>query len=88
MHVVKLLPPQLSHEDHTNGVDFTPAGTKQRCDAGYAHTKAVLVREPWADQCDPLLGATPRRRGVQGTCCRVREGQRRPFYRQRAALSR
>ncbi len=56
MHVVQLLAPQLSHEDHTKDVDFSPAGIKQRWDAGYAHTKAVLAREPWVGQFDPLSG--------------------------------
>ena len=56
MHVVQLLAPQLSHEDHTKDVDFSPAGIRQRWDAGYAHTKAVLEREPWVGQFDPLSG--------------------------------
>jgi NTE family protein len=56
MHVVQLLAPQLSYEDHTKGVDFSPAGIRQRWDAGYAHTKAVLAREPWVGQFDPLSG--------------------------------
>jgi len=56
MHVVQLLAPQLDHEDHTKDVDFSPAGIRQRWDAGYAHTKAVLAREPWVGQFDPLSG--------------------------------
>ncbi|SDJ63905.1 NTE family protein [Bradyrhizobium sp. Rc2d] len=56
MHVVQLLVPQLDDEDHTKDVDFSPAGIKQRWDAGYAHTKAVLAREPWVGQFDPLSG--------------------------------
>jgi NTE family protein len=56
MHVVQLLAPQLDHEDHTKDVDFSPAGIKDRWDAGYAHTKAVLAREPWVGQFDPLSG--------------------------------
>ncbi|SIO48794.1 NTE family protein [Bradyrhizobium erythrophlei] len=56
MHVVQLLAPQLSHEDHTKDVDFSPAGIRKRWDAGYAHTKAVLAREPWVGQFDPLSG--------------------------------
>ena len=56
MHVVQLLAPQLSREDHTKDVDFSPAGIRQRWDAGYAHTKAVLAREPWVGQFDPLSG--------------------------------
>jgi NTE family protein len=56
MHVVQLLAPQLSHDDHTKDVDFSAAGIKQRWDAGCAHTKAVLAREPWIGQFDPLSG--------------------------------
>jgi NTE family protein len=56
MHVVQLLAPQLDHEDHTKDVDFSRAGIQQRWDAGYAHTKAVLAREPWLGQFDPLSG--------------------------------
>ncbi len=56
MHVVQLLTPQLSREDHTKDVDFSPAGIRQRWDAGYAHTTAVLAREPWVGQFDPLSG--------------------------------
>ena len=56
MHVVQLLAPQLDYEDHTKDVDFSSAGIRQRRDAGYAHTKAVLAREPWVGQFDPLSG--------------------------------
>jgi NTE family protein len=56
MYVVRLLAPQLDHEDHTKDVDFSPAGIRQRWDAGYVHTKAVLAREPWVGQFDPLSG--------------------------------
>jgi NTE family protein len=56
MHVVQLLAPQLAYEVHTKNVDFSPTGIKRRWDAGYAHTKAVLAREPWVGQFDPLSG--------------------------------
>ena len=56
MHVVQLLAPQLDREDHTKDVDFSPSGIQRRWNAGYAHTKAVLAREPWAGQFDPLSG--------------------------------
>jgi NTE family protein len=56
MHVVQLLAPQLDREDHTKDVDFSPSGIQRRWDAGYAHTKAVLAREPWAGQFDSLSG--------------------------------
>jgi NTE family protein len=56
MHVVRLLAPQLDREDHTKDIDFSPAGIRQRWEAGCAHTKAVLAREPWVEQFDPLSG--------------------------------
>jgi NTE family protein len=56
MHVVQLLAPQLDHEDHTKDVDFSPASIKERWDAGFAHTRSALAREPWVGQFDPLSG--------------------------------
>ena len=56
MHVVRLLAPQLTREDHTKDIDFSPSGIMQRWDAGYRHTKAVLERQPWIGEFDPLSG--------------------------------
>ncbi len=56
MHVVRLLAPQLDRETHTQDIDFSPTGIMQRWDAGYAHTKMVLERSPWAGEFDPLSG--------------------------------
>ncbi|MBR0875007.1 patatin-like phospholipase family protein [Bradyrhizobium tropiciagri] len=56
MHVVQLLAPQLTREDHTKDVDFSAAGIRQRWDAGYAHTRAVLARKPWVGEFDALSG--------------------------------
>jgi len=56
MHVVRLLAPHLSCEGHTKDIDFSPSGIKQRWDAGYCHTKAVLDRKPWIGEFDPLSG--------------------------------
>jgi NTE family protein len=56
MHVVRLLAPHLTREDHTKDIDFSPSGIKQRWDAGYCHTKAVLERKPWIGEFDPLSG--------------------------------
>jgi NTE family protein len=56
MHVVRLLAPQLSREDHTKDIDFSPSGIMQRWDAGYHHTRAVLERKPWVGEFDPLSG--------------------------------
>ena len=56
MHVVRLLAPQLECETHTKDIDFSPSGMRQRWDAGYAHTSAVLQRKPWIGEFDPLSG--------------------------------
>jgi NTE family protein len=56
MHVVRLLAPQLSREDHTKDIDFSPSGIMQRWDAGYRHTRDVLARKPWVGEFDPLSG--------------------------------
>jgi NTE family protein len=56
MHVVRLLAPQLDRENHTKDIDFSPSGIRQRWEAGYAHTRAVLDRTPWEGEFDPLSG--------------------------------
>ena len=56
MHVVRLLAPQLDHENHTKDIDFSPSGIVRRWDAGYAHTRSVLERSPWEGEFDPLSG--------------------------------
>jgi NTE family protein len=56
MHVVQLQAPQLHRESHTKDIDFSPSGIRQRWDAGYAHTRAVLERSPWIGEFDPLAG--------------------------------
>jgi NTE family protein len=56
MHVVRLLAPRLENETHTKDIDFTPAGIRQRWEAGYAAAAAALIRKPWDDDCDPLEG--------------------------------
>jgi NTE family protein len=54
MHVVRLLAPQLDRETHTKDIDFSRSGIAQRWEAGYAHTRSVLAREPWTAAFDPL----------------------------------
>jgi len=56
MHVVRLLAPQLDCETHTKDIDFSPSGIRQRWDAGYSHTRAVLEQMPWVGEFDPLSG--------------------------------
>jgi NTE family protein len=56
MHVVRLLAPRLENEDHTKDVDFSPGGIRERWEAGYAHTAAMLEKAPWREPSDPLEG--------------------------------
>jgi NTE family protein len=57
MHVVQLLAPRLDNENHTKDIDFSPAGIRQRWEAGYADTARALRRAAWDDDdCDPLEG--------------------------------
>ena len=57
MHVVQLLAPRLDNENHTKDIDFSPAGIRQRWEAGYADTARALQRVAWDDDdCDPLEG--------------------------------
>lgn len=65
MHVVRLLAPQLDRENHTKDIDFSPSGIRQRWEAGYAHTKAVLGRSPWVGEFDPLSGVILHEQGEE-----------------------
>lgn len=56
IHVVRLLAPQLDHEDHTKDIDFSPRGIRERWDAGYSHTVQMLEQAPWRAPSDPLEG--------------------------------
>jgi len=56
MHVVRLLAPPLAGEDYTKDIDFSPAGIRERWEAGYRDTLEVLARQPWNDPFDPLEG--------------------------------
>jgi NTE family protein len=57
MHVVRLLAPQLPREDHSKDMDFSAEGIRARWDAGHAHTRSVLLAQPWEnDGVDPLEG--------------------------------
>jgi len=57
MHVAHLLAPRVDSEDHTKDIDFTPAGVRERREAGLADTRSMLERAPWerAD-ADPIEG--------------------------------
>jgi NTE family protein len=56
MHVVRLVAPPLAGEDHAKDIDFSANGIQMRWDAGYAHTKRVLMSAPWTHNFDPLEG--------------------------------
>lgn len=56
MHVVRLLAPQLDHEDQTKDVDFSPEGIARRRDAGYADAKAAIELAPWKGEFDTREG--------------------------------
>jgi NTE family protein len=56
MHVVRLLAPTLTGEDHAKDIDFSPEGIRERWDAGYADTNKVLMQAPWTHQFDPMEG--------------------------------
>jgi NTE family protein len=56
MHVIRLLAPRLDNENHTKDIDFSPAGIRNRWEAGYADACRALERKAWEDDCDPLEG--------------------------------
>ena len=56
MHVVRLLAPALSYEDHAKDIDFSPDGIRQRREAGYRHTIETLEKAPWRAPVDPTEG--------------------------------
>jgi NTE family protein len=56
MHVIRLLAPALSYEDHAKDIDFSPEGISQRREAGYRHTMETLEKAPWRAPVDPTEG--------------------------------
>ena len=56
MHVVRLLSPKLDNETHAKDIDFSPAGIRQRWEAGYADTMRALWRQPWIGEFGLLDG--------------------------------
>jgi NAD(P)-dependent dehydrogenase (short-subunit alcohol dehydrogenase family) len=61
MHVARLLAPWLEGEDHTQDIDFSPAGVKARHEAGYADTMSMVERSPWPEPTDPIEGVVKHR---------------------------
>lgn len=56
MHVIRLLAPRLNNEDHTKDVDFSPAGIRNRWNAGYASARRAIQQSPWQGEFGPLDG--------------------------------
>ena len=56
MHVVRLLAPRLGNESHIKDIDFSPAGIRERWQAGYADTMRALEMQAWLGEFDPLEG--------------------------------
>lgn len=56
MHVVRLLAPMLSGEDHTKDIDFSAGGIRSRWQAGYRDALRVLEQQPWTHDFDALEG--------------------------------
>jgi NTE family protein len=56
MHVVRLLAPAITGEDHTKDIDFSARGIRARWAAGYADTLRVLAQQPWSHPFDPIEG--------------------------------
>jgi len=56
MHVVHLLAPRITNEDHTKDIDFTPSGIGARREAGRADAMRMVARAPWHAPVDPIEG--------------------------------
>jgi NTE family protein len=56
MHIVHLHAPRLEAEDHTKDIDFTSAGIRARCEAGYRDAHEALAEQSWNGKVDPLEG--------------------------------
>jgi NTE family protein len=56
MHVVRLLAPALDGEDYLKDLDFSAAGIRFRCEAGFADARRMIERAPWRAPVDPMEG--------------------------------
>ncbi len=56
MHVVRLLAPQLDHEDQTKDVDFSAKGIARRREAGYEDAKSAIALAPWVGEFEAHEG--------------------------------
>jgi NTE family protein len=65
MHVVQLLAPRLSHDNHAKDIDFSRSGIRHRWEAGFEHTTAMLKQRPWEGEFDPLDGVILHQRTME-----------------------
>jgi NTE family protein len=65
MHVVHLLAPRLSHDNHAKDIDFSRSGIRHRWEAGFEHTTAMLKQRPWEGEFDPLDGVILHQRTME-----------------------
>jgi NTE family protein len=56
MHVVRLLAPALDGEDYMKDLDFSAAGIRFRCEAGFTDARRMIERAPWELPIDPMEG--------------------------------
>ena len=56
MHVIRLTAPRLDNEDLTKDIDFGAATLNARRQAGLDDTRAMLARQPWTAEIDPIEG--------------------------------
>ncbi len=56
MHVVRLLAPALDGEDYLKDLDFSGAGIRVRCEAGFRDARTMIERAPWNKPFDPMEG--------------------------------
>ncbi len=56
IHVVRLLAPARTWDDHTKDVDFSPEGIRERWRAGLVNTREAIKQAPWKGTVDPLEG--------------------------------
>jgi NTE family protein len=54
MHIVRLLAPTLASEDWLKDIDFSPAGIRERWQAGRRDAMQMIARAPWQDPVDPM----------------------------------
>jgi NTE family protein len=56
MHIVRLLAPRDTSEDHMGEIDFSSANIRERWKAGYKEARRIIEKAPWERQDDPREG--------------------------------